>query len=480
MAQREYIDFYLQLARPADGESGCQVSVLPSPAVGESSQPTAVLRSAMPSVNLLEELKTKRIRPRDLVAFGRQLAGCLLPEGEVRDLFRAAQARAGYDGGVRLRLVIEAAELRAWPWEYAYLDRAGVQQVSLDGFLALDPRISFVRHDPLPTAHPQIAPAGQGLQTVHMLAVSAQPAGQLPLRVEREMDLLRQALENFAVDGVGLALDPPLMHATPAQLEASLRAGGSIYLFHFSGHGMTGEAANDPLNRGSKLRAGMLLLEAETQTHTEARLAAADLARWLLRAGVRLAFLNACESGERQAEYPWAGVAGAMVAQGVPAVVAMQQPVEDSAAVAFSQAFYGSLFGGLSLDEALSVGRLAVVRPLDHPCFAEWGVPVLYTRLQRGRLFPEREAAAAPSGQVFRKTVDLQVAMIERGGSLVGVDVERLASGVKISAKVQQVQGEATLADIRTVEVDAALNINAVIDQIGPGGTVIGLKTDVL
>jgi hypothetical protein len=463
-----------------DAEHGCQVSVLPSAAVGESSQPSAVLRSAMPAADLLEDLKAKRIRPRDLVAFGRQIAGCLLPEGEVRDLFRAARERAGYDGGVRLRLVIGAPELRAWPWEYAYLDRPGVTQAGLDGFLALDPRISFVRHDPLPLAHTQIQPAAGGLQEVRMLAATAQPDGYLPLRVDREIDLLRQALENFAVDGLQLKLDAPMLHATPWQLEANLRAAASIYLFHFSGHGMIGEGARDLINHGGRIQAGLLLLEADAQTHAEARLEAADLARWLLRAGVRLAFLNACQSGERQAEYPWAGVAGALVAQGVPAVVAMQQPVEDSAAVAFSQAFYGALFGGLSLDEALSVGRLAVVRPLDHPCFAEWGVPVLYTRLKDGRLFPEREAAPALTGQLFRKTVELQVAMIERGGCLVGVDVERLASGVKISARLQNVEGSATLADIRKVEVDAALNINAAIEKIGPGAKVIGLKTDVL
>lgn len=480
MAQRAFIDFFLQLSAPGGPDEFCRAEVLPSPAVGESTAPAVVPAAAGPSADWLDDLKNKRLLPRDLAAFGRQLAGCLLPEGEVRGLFRAARERAGYDGGVRLRLVIHEPGLRGWPWEFAYLERAGIAQTSLEGFLALDPRISFVRHDPLPLAHPRIQPVEGGLATLRMLVAAAQPASQPPLRLEREIALLRQALGGFEMDGLKLSLDPLLMHATPGGLEANLRATQSIYLFHYSGHGMSGPAVSDAFNKGGKVRTGMLLLESEGGGQGEARLEAGELARWLLRAGVRLAFLNACQSGERQAEYPWAGVAGALVAQGVPAVVAMQHPVEDSTAVAFSQAFYSALFSGLSLDEAFSIGRLAMVRPLDQPFFAEWGVPVLYTRLENGRLFPEREAAQAPTAQVFRKTVELQVASIEKGGSLVGVDVQRLASGVKVSARLANVEGSATLADIRTVDVDANLNINAEIERIGPGGQVTGLKTDVL
>jgi hypothetical protein len=76
--------------------------------------------------------------------------------------------------------------------------------------------------------------------------------------------------------------------------------------------------------------------------------------------------------------------------------------------------------------------------------------------------------------------VDFQAAVIERGGSLVGLDVQRLASGVKVTASLQNVEGSATVADIRSVDVDANLDIQTTIGHVAAGGTVTILKTDVL
>lgn len=480
MPQRLYTDFILHLSRPADSSQACQVSVLPSPRVGELLEPVSVPREAAPSIALLDDLPAKTITQRDLVKLGKQLTDCLMPEGTMRNLFRAVQTSAGYDGGVRLRLLISDPALRVWPWEYAYLNPVGATKDGLDGFLALDPRISFVRHEPLPLPHARITPGGPGLTSLQMLAATAQPVGSLPLRLDHEMDLLHESLDGFEVDGLRLELEPELKDTTPDQLERSLRDPGSVYLFHYSGHGVLDAPESDPFNRGGRVRRGYLLLVADAQSKREVRVEAGELARWLVRAGVRLAFLNACQSGERQAEYPWAGVAGAMVSHGVPAVIAMQQPVEDLASVAFGRGFYGALFSGLTLDEAVSVGRLAMLRPPEHPYFAEWGVPVLYSRLENGALFPERAGLQTASALAFKKVVDLQVAEISQGGSLVGIDVGRLASGVKVSARLNSVQGSATLADIRTVDVDANLDIQAVIGTIGPGGTVTGLKVDEL
>lgn len=55
-----------------------------------------------------------------MVALGKKLANCLLPEGIIRERFRAAYDRAGIDGGVRLRLIIADYALKAWPWEHAF------------------------------------------------------------------------------------------------------------------------------------------------------------------------------------------------------------------------------------------------------------------------------------------------------------------------------------------------------------------------
>jgi hypothetical protein len=480
MPQREYVDFNLLLARSPDDTLACRVSVLPSPAVGEWLEPVDVPREQAPQSSVLDQLQAKTITPRGLVALGRQMAACLLPEGPVRDLYRAARARAGYEGGLRLRLIISDPLLRTWPWEYTYLDPPGAAKDTLDGFLALDPRVSFIRHEPLALPHAQVQRQAGDLTELHMLAAAAQPVGSLPLGLEREIGNLTTALDSFEVEGVRLVLDPVMMNPTPNELEARLRAPGSVALFHFSGHGMLGAPMPDPLNRGGRIQPGFLILVRDAVSLREAPVEAADLARWLLRAGVRLVFLNACQSAERQTAYPWAGVAGALVAHEVPAVIGMQAPVETFAAVSFASAFYGALFSGLSLDEAVSVGRLAMLRPLDQPYFAEWGVPVLYSRLADGVLFPERAGPPTPTALVFRKAVDFQAAVIERGGSLVGLDVQRLASGVKVTASLQNVEGSATVADIRSVDVDANLDIQTTIGHVAAGGTVTILKTDVL
>ena len=56
----------------------------------------------------------------------------------------------------------------------------------------------------------------------------------------------------------------------------------------------------------------------------------------------------------------------ALLEAGLPAVVAMQYKIWDEAAVAFSRSLYQALAVGLSLDEAVSAGRLAAFN-LAHP-----------------------------------------------------------------------------------------------------------------
>jgi tetratricopeptide (TPR) repeat protein len=77
---------------------------------------------------------------------------------------------------------------------------------------------------------------------------------------------------------------------------------------------------------------------------------------------------------------------------GIPAVVGMQLPVSDPAAVAFSSQFYAALAEGLPVDAAVTEGRKAVFALRRE---AEWGTPVLYLCASDAQLFeiePEPEA----------------------------------------------------------------------------------------
>jgi hypothetical protein len=172
-------------------------------------------------------------------------------------------------------------------------------------------------------------------------------------------------------------------------------------------------------------------------------LAADRLAGLLRQAGVRVAVLGACESGRRDRVSPWAGVAPALVADQVAAIVAMQYRVRDSYAIKFARAFYTALAVGLSVDEAVSAGRLAVYDEDDMS--RSWGVPVLYMRSPDGVVFPRISERASGSADAFRTAVRQVVGTIDKGGKVVGIKIVRSAGGaatIEVSQEARVVRDE--------------------------------------
>jgi tetratricopeptide (TPR) repeat protein len=113
-------------------------------------------------------------------------------------------------------------------------------------------------------------------------------------------------------------------------------------------------------------------------------------------ASLRLVVLNACCTADavgRHGPNPFAGVASALVMGGVPAVVAMNGPIPDRAAVAFSRTFYQRLAAGDSVEAAVAEGRLAIQRA--EPAGRAWATPVLFLRGPDGRLFAPRSTVWA-------------------------------------------------------------------------------------
>ncbi len=100
---------------------------------------------------------------------------------------------------------------------------------------------------------------------------------------------------------------------------------------------------------------------------------------------LRLVVLNACHTAEAvgtQGPNPFAGAASSLVMSGVPAVVAMNGPVSDLAAVAFSRTFYQRLAAGDPIEAAVAEGRLAIQRA--DPRDGVWATPVLFLRTRTG------------------------------------------------------------------------------------------------
>jgi|GEM_PF-1128019 len=427
---REYLDLSIELRDVKKAADTFVVSVLPS-AVGES-KPVKVMLN-MPELDAdLVRLENKKLSMTKLMALGERLGDRLLPVGEVRDLFHAAMAKAGRTGGVRLRLVIRDAVLAQLPWEYAYLQKSGGEK-HRSGFLSLNPQISMVRHEALPEEPwPLVAADASRLRVVVATAavthadidgLGAYDFGELDLDVER--NAVVAALRDLKVDGVTVDAGRVLQEATIHDVTDALVTGADV--FHFAGHGYFSTAERDTASVARKF-GGMILLHANHGSPEGAIMRADDLAVVLQRAGVRLAVLGACESARRDHVSEWSGVAPALVRRGLPAVVAMQYEVLDEQAIACSRMLYTCMAAGLSLDEAVSAGRQAMLASSDGNN-VEWGVPVLYMRTTSGALFPEIVRKDTVVATQLRVAIEQVVETIETGGEVVGIRAEQLSDG---------------------------------------------------
>ena len=121
----------------------------------------------------------------------------------------------------------------------------------------------------------------------------------------------------------------------------------------------------------------------------------------LCHRGIRLVFLNACETGmvgksENQFDFNQ-GVAPKLVAGGIPVVVGNQYKVLDVAATEFTRHFYRWLALGSTVGDAAREARVAVNYSIAGENI-DWAVPVVYARNPGRMLYTDAEkdrAAAA-------------------------------------------------------------------------------------
>ncbi len=373
-----------------------------------------------------------------------QILGDLLLPPAARRLFDASLGRLADDEGLRVRLRLAEA-LTDVPWEFAWVGRHGGEP-DATGFLALDPRISIVRHQPVATPLPAPAEAAAGRRVV---VATASPDGYPPLP---SLATEREALAG-ALDGVAGVTAAFVADAGQASVLEALSAGADV--FHFAGHGTPD--------------GGLVLAGAGAG----ADVVPADRVAEMVQAkGVRLAVLGACDTGRRDDHNVWSGVAAALVQRGVPAVVVMQFTIGDRRAAAFAGALYRALVAGLTVDEAVALGRTAIrtVSTGQYADVRDWGVPVLYLRDEGDRLFEPVSTAAAVEEAVAGSTrlYQQRVGNVSAGGLVLGAVLEPGSTGA-VDQDADRVDGTLIGAlgggDVR---------VGQDVEEVGAGGTVVG------
>jgi hypothetical protein len=316
----------------------------------------------------------------------------LVFQGQVRTLLDKSRGQLEVSPNLGLRLKIkldpsdeETGALADLPWEL-------LCDGETEDFFALSRQTSLVRYLDVPRSSQPIP----FTPPLRILAVGASPRDLPPLDLDEEVRRLEEL--NRTASGVAVEV---LAHASAGAVREAL-AGDTFNVLHFMGHGTFDRASGE----------GMLAFEGTNGAlDLVSGKAFATKMRDLRSLGVVM--LNACNTARARnpsGANPFRGVATALVLGGVPAVVAMQRPISDRAAIGFSTAFYRHLARGDSIDEALTEGRQAIhsAKPEEF----EWATPVLFLRMPEGNVFVARPAAepaaAAPASPVAPPVVSVE------------------------------------------------------------------------
>lgn len=326
---------------------------------------------------------------RDIVGVGRKRAETAGSDARTVgiDLYRAlfgAELQSAFDRaigatrndpgtGVRIRIAMDLrgpgmSTVASLPWEL--LEQAGTERP-----LAVSRRTPLVRSvdvpeptEPLPFVPP-----------LRILAIPSNPLGSGTLNLAEERKRIEASwalLPGVRVDFIRPVVSTILEHL----------ADHEYHVVHYMGHGDFDEDSGK----------GVLVLENENGGPEYV-----DSERLRVIFGdestLRLVFLNACDTGVVSGEHgmnPFFGVATGLLRSGVPAVLAMQAPIRDDAAVRFADTFYRRIARGEPIDAAVAEGR----KELWDGTSVEWATPVLFLRSRDGALFRVADGATGESG----------------------------------------------------------------------------------
>ncbi len=395
MPIQNYANFDLQIERTA---TAYRARVLASPAGQATTEFTLPFSAAEQAAIVAANWSTSAARGFKLSAtatpatlaldaktFGSRLFAAVFHDDVWTCLTNSLTSSQASGTGLRIRLRLnDARELAPLPWEYL----CGPAPYN---FFALSEQTPIVRYLELlqSATLPPVTPP------LRVLVLISDPSDITPrLNVEREWQRLQAVLAPLQAQN--LIVVERLVARLEVLQQRLQQPAMPIHILHFIGHG-----AFD-----AKSQEGGLLLETGT---SQGQMVSADRLATLLydHQSLRLAFLNACEGARGDATDLFAGVAQTLVQKRLPAVIAMQYTVTDSAAIDLAASFYQAIANRYPVDAALAEARKTLYVE-NNPL--EWGTPVLFMRAPDGMLFQtqseleEQMSEKKPGGNVHINT----------------------------------------------------------------------------
>jgi hypothetical protein len=292
-----------------------------------------------------------------IAAAGHSLFTSLFPE-DVKTAFAAYLGRRKESEGVRICISTQSNVLGEWVWEIL----CNELQPAIN-FLALDPKTPIIR----------ITRVGQEMYDrplqlpLRMLIVLASPGSLAKIDVTLIEEALRDAIDQRLIIADYLGFDDQAGANYDALQEKIARQATPYDVVHIIAHGLQEAGEEGQVAFTRPVDGGLQ------------KVSASSLARLFRARGVMLVVLQSCQSGTVDPTVnSFSGVAQQMVASGVPAVLAMQDVVEQDVAADFIRKLYRQWISvGTRFEDALTQARQSLSQTYQEG-IAPWAIPVFY------------------------------------------------------------------------------------------------------
>jgi chaperonin GroEL len=281
---------------------------------------------------------------------------------EVESKFHAYLNRRSLEEGVRLCIDAQSSELSRAVWE--------VLCNQLDphtNFLALDPRTPVIRI----TRIGEEVPERKLLMPLKILVLLASPRQVEKIEARKEKAAIEAALRDAKNQGLVeieyLGFDNP-KDANFQKLQMYLATEETSFdIVHIIAHGV--------LDPGEGGRIGLV----RPRDSKQEDVSASSLSNIFRSRGVMLVILQSCQSGKvDDSTQFFSSIAQKLIASGVPAVLAMQEEIDQDVARHFIKVLYERwLKDECLLEDALTQARQSVYQGFSDST-SLWAIPMLY------------------------------------------------------------------------------------------------------